>query len=48
VCLYRLEVRVSNSIAILLYESIGYRIQARIPRYYSNGEDAYLMIKDIC
>uniref|UniRef100_A0A7J3QEB0 Ribosomal-protein-alanine N-acetyltransferase n=1 Tax=Ignisphaera aggregans TaxID=334771 RepID=A0A7J3QEB0_9CREN len=48
VCLYRLEVRVSNSIAILLYESIGYRIQARIPKYYSNGEDAYLMIKDIC
>lgn len=48
VCLYRLEVRVSNSIAILLYELIGYRIQARIPRYYSNGEDAYLMIKDTC
>ncbi len=48
VCLYRLEVRVSNFIAIMLYESIGYRIQARIPRYYSNGEDAYLMIKDVC
>lgn len=48
VCIYRLEVRVSNSIAIQLYESIGYRIQARMSRYYSNGEDAYLMIKDAC
>lgn len=48
VCTYRLEVRVSNSTAIQLYKSIGYSIQARIPKYYSNGEDAYLMIKNEC
>ncbi len=48
VCMYRLEVRVSNTIAIKLYESLGYKIQLRIPRYYTDGEDAYLMIKDSC
>jgi len=48
VCMFRLEVRVSNTNAIKLYESLGYRIQLRIPRYYTDGEDAYLMIKDSC
>ncbi|ABL88241.1 [SSU ribosomal protein S18P]-alanine acetyltransferase [Pyrobaculum islandicum DSM 4184] len=38
-----LEVRVSNTPAISLYEKLGYKIVGRIPRYYSDGEDAYLM-----
>ena len=41
----RLEVRVSNSPAIKLYRELGYRIAERIPRYYPDGEDAYVMIK---
>ena len=42
-----LEVRVSNSPAISLYEKIGYEKLGRIPRYYSDGEDAYLMYKRV-
>jgi ribosomal-protein-alanine N-acetyltransferase len=38
-----LEVRVSNTPAISLYEKLGYRVVGRIPKYYSDGEDAYLM-----
>lgn len=40
-----LEVRVSNSIAIKLYEKFGFQ-KARIARgYYSDGEDAFIMVK---
>ncbi len=38
-----LEVRVSNTPAISLYEKLGYKVVGRIPKYYSDGEDAYLM-----
>jgi ribosomal-protein-alanine N-acetyltransferase len=38
-----LEVRVSNTPAISLYQKLGYRAVGRIPKYYSDGEDAYLM-----
>ena len=38
-----LEVRVSNTPAISLYEKLGYKIVGRVPRYYSDGEDAYIM-----
>ncbi|MFN3804103.1 MAG: ribosomal protein S18-alanine N-acetyltransferase [Pyrobaculum sp.] len=38
-----LEVRVSNTPAISLYEKLGYRVVGRVPRYYSDGEDAYIM-----
>ncbi|MEM1645058.1 MAG: ribosomal protein S18-alanine N-acetyltransferase [Ignisphaera sp.] len=48
VCKYRLEVRISNNPAINLYQKLGYRIVGIIPRYYTDGEDAYLMIKDSC
>lgn len=41
-----LEVRVSNELAILLYESLGFEKQAIRKDYYQdNHEDAYLMIK---
>jgi ribosomal-protein-alanine N-acetyltransferase len=48
VCRYRLEVRVSNEVAIKLYHKLGYRIVKTIPKYYLDNEDAYLMIKDTC
>ena len=42
-----LEVRVSNIKAIALYEKFGFKNVAIRKRYYSNGEDAYLMIKEL-
>jgi ribosomal-protein-alanine N-acetyltransferase len=39
----RLEVRASNAIAQSLYRKYGFKIKARLSRYYRNGEDAYLM-----
>ncbi len=38
-----LEVRVSNDPAIRLYQRFGFTIARRMPRYYSDGSDAYLM-----
>jgi ribosomal-protein-alanine N-acetyltransferase len=41
---YTLEVRVSNSGAIALYERYGFREVGTRPRYYAdNGEDAIIM-----
>ncbi len=41
---YTLEVRLSNSGAIALYERYGFRGVGRRPRYYAdNGEDAMIM-----
>lgn len=42
-----LEVRVSNVVAINLYKSFGYKIVATRKKYYENGEDAYLMLKEL-
>ena len=42
-----LEVRVSNVVAINLYKSCGFNIVATRKRYYENGEDAYLMLKEL-
>ena len=39
-----LEVRISNSSAIALYESFGFKKAAKRKQYYQDGEDAYLMI----
>ena len=42
-----LEVRVSNTRAIHLYESLGFIRMGRRKRYYEdNGEDAWLMVCD--
>ncbi len=52
-----LEVQTENDPAIRLYESLGFRIIRRIPRYYMDGSDCYVMTitrdvfskkKDIC
>ena len=42
-----LEVRKSNMPAIDLYKNLGFKISRTIRGYYADGEDAYLMIKDI-
>jgi len=42
-----LEVAVGNTAALSLYRSLGYSVVARIPRYYPDGEDAYLMSKKL-
>jgi ribosomal protein S18 acetylase RimI-like enzyme len=38
-------VRVSNEAAQQLYRSRGWMVVQRIGRYYSNGEDCFLMMK---
>ena len=43
----RLEVRVDNHVAQALYEKLGYTVTQRLPRYYTNGEDALLMTKPL-
>ncbi len=43
----KLEVRKSNMIAISMYRKLGYRIVGVIPGYYPDGEDAYVMIKEL-
>jgi len=42
-----LEVRVSNTEAQGFYERLGYRDAFLLSGYYSNGEDALVMMKDI-
>jgi ribosomal-protein-alanine N-acetyltransferase len=41
----QLEVRVSNTVAQRFYRRHGYRDVFRIANYYSNGEDAVVMMK---
>jgi len=38
-----LEVRVSNTPAINLYSRRGFKVVRRLPGYYKDGEDAYVM-----
>lgn len=42
---FRLQVRKSNTPAIALYKKLNYAIIDGLPRYYGDGEDAYLMEK---
>ena len=42
-----LEVRVSNTPAIRMYEKLGFKIVKTIPLYYLDGEDAYLMAREL-
>src|SRR5438132_12570519 len=43
----RLEVRVTNAPAQLLYLKLSYTINQRLPKYYSNGGDGLLMVKPL-
>jgi ribosomal-protein-alanine N-acetyltransferase len=38
-----LEVRITNQIAIHLYSKYGFNAVSRLRKYYTNGEDAFLM-----
>lgn len=42
-----LEVRVSNKSAIRMYEKTGFKYLAQRKAYYENGEDAYIMLKEL-
>nr|BAL58912.1 ribosomal-protein-alanine N-acetyltransferase [Candidatus Acetothermum autotrophicum] len=42
-----LEVRTSNEPAIALYRKYGFVIRERVPYYYSDGEDAFVMVKKL-
>lgn len=42
-----LEVRVSNTSAQCLYRDAGYAVVQRLAKYYSNGEDCFLMLKSL-
>ena len=42
-----LELRVSNFAARNLYSESGYSIVNRIAKYYSDGEDCFLMVKSL-
>ncbi|MEA5388616.1 GNAT family N-acetyltransferase [Haloarculaceae archaeon H-GB11] len=43
----KLEVRESNDVAREMYESFGFSHRRTVPRYYSNGEDALVLVKDL-
>lgn len=42
-----LEVRVSNTGAIKMYEKLNFEIKSRLRSYYRDGEDAYLMALEL-
>jgi ribosomal-protein-alanine N-acetyltransferase len=42
----KLEVRRSNDGARSLYERFGFQRHGRVPRYYDNGEDALVMVRE--
>jgi ribosomal-protein-alanine N-acetyltransferase len=42
-----LEVRVSNTGAIKMYEKLGFDTKSRLRSYYRDGEDAYLMALEL-
>ena len=42
-----LEVRISNKIAIKMYEKIGFNVGTVRKNYYENNEDALLMVLDL-
>jgi ribosomal-protein-alanine N-acetyltransferase len=43
----KLEVRERNEIAQSLYDDVGFERVRRVPGYYDDGEDAYVMVLDV-
>ncbi|MFW5903354.1 MAG: ribosomal protein S18-alanine N-acetyltransferase [Halolamina sp.] len=43
----KLEVRESNDVAQSLYDDVGFERVRRVPAYYDDGEDAYVMVMDL-
>lgn len=43
----KLEVRAGNDPAMSLYRDVGFDPARRVPSYYADGEDAYLMVLDL-
>ena len=43
----KLEVRVGNDPALSLYRDAGFDPARRVPSYYADGEDAYIMVLDL-
>jgi ribosomal-protein-alanine N-acetyltransferase len=42
-----LEVRVSNTSAIKMYQKLRFETKSRLRSYYRDGEDAYLMALEL-
>ncbi len=42
-----LHVREKNEVAISFYQKLGFKILKKIENYYSNGDSAYLMNKNV-
>jgi len=42
-----LEVRVSNATAIRFYQRYGFQIAGTLPRFYTDGEDGYKMMRHL-
>ena len=38
-----LEVRTSNDVAVNFYKNFGFEIDRKVPAYYNDGEDAFIM-----
>lgn len=43
----KLEVRASNIAALTMYKNLGFKITNRLKNYYENGEDGFLLRRDI-
>jgi ribosomal-protein-alanine N-acetyltransferase len=43
----KLEVRQSNAVALDLYREFGFEVRRTLPRYYDDGEDAYVMVRSL-
>jgi ribosomal-protein-alanine N-acetyltransferase len=43
----KLEVRERNDVAQSLYEDVGFERVRRVPAYYDDGEDAFVMVLDL-
>lgn len=42
-----LEVRMSNSPAVAFYRNLGFKVDRTVRAYYADGEDAYIMTKEL-